>query len=234
MELEEGYIVLCTVDKIEKTNVFVNIEGNGQGSIILSEIAPGRIRNLRDYVVPKKKIVCKVLRIRGNNIELSLRRVSLKERKDILEEYKQEKSYLNVLKSVLGDKVENIINKIIEKERLYDFLQNAKQEPEKLESLVGKADSEKILIILKKEKQKKITLKKEIYFTTKEPDGIEIIKKILKETPEIKIDYIAAGKYSIKIESNEIKKSDAKLKEFLNEIEKKAKKMNAEFSVKEK
>ena len=80
-ELEQGDVVLCTVEKINGTIVFVNIDDlNKQGSIILSEIAPGRIRNLRDYVVPKKKIVCKVLREtdRGD-LHLSLRRVTQKE-----------------------------------------------------------------------------------------------------------------------------------------------------------
>jgi len=75
MELEQGDLVLCTVERIEKTIVFVKVlVGNEEidGSIITSEIAPGRIRNIRDYVVPKKRIVCKVLRISQNkNIELS-------------------------------------------------------------------------------------------------------------------------------------------------------------------
>ena len=77
MELEEGDVVLCTVERIVGTIVFVRIKGDGEGSITMSEIAPGRIRNLRDYVVPKKKIVCKVLRISPNrNTDLSLRRVT--------------------------------------------------------------------------------------------------------------------------------------------------------------
>jgi translation initiation factor 2 alpha subunit (eIF-2alpha) len=57
MDLDVGEIVMCTVDRIVGTIVFVKIDGNGEGSIILSEIAPGRIRNLRDNVVPKKRIV---------------------------------------------------------------------------------------------------------------------------------------------------------------------------------
>jgi len=86
MELEVGDVVLCTVERIEGTTVFVNINETGQqGGIILSEIAPGRIRNLRDYVVPKKVIACKVLKISGNTIELSLRRVTLKEQKEAKE-----------------------------------------------------------------------------------------------------------------------------------------------------
>src|SRR3989304_1204806 len=82
MALEEGDIVLCTVDRIVGTTVFVKIEGeDSEGSIITAEIAPGRIRNLRDYVIPKKKIVCKILRVQGKNIELSLRRVTSKKKK---------------------------------------------------------------------------------------------------------------------------------------------------------
>ena len=49
---------MCIVERIEKTVVFVKILNNGnetEGSITTSEIAPGRIRNIRDYVVPKKK-----------------------------------------------------------------------------------------------------------------------------------------------------------------------------------
>ena len=72
MELEVGDIVLCTVDRIVGTLVFVTMQNKSEGSIVISEIAPGRIRNLREYVVPKKRIVCKVLRILENRIDLSL------------------------------------------------------------------------------------------------------------------------------------------------------------------
>src|SRR3989344_2343925 len=102
MKFEEGEIVICTVDRIVGTVVFVKIDGNGEGGIILSEIAAGRIRNLRDYVVPQKRIVCKVLRVSGDRVDLSLRRVTQKERKEIVERDKQEKSYKSILKSILG------------------------------------------------------------------------------------------------------------------------------------
>src|SRR3989304_1847417 len=104
MNLDTGDIILCTVDHIVGTTVFVHIEGNGEASIVFSEIAPGRIRNIRDYVVPKKKIVCKVLRVSGDRIDLSLRRVTQKEQKELKERYKQEKSYESILKGVLGNR----------------------------------------------------------------------------------------------------------------------------------
>ena len=55
MDYEQGDIVLCTVDRIVGTTVFVKMPGNKEGTIILSEIAPGRIRNLREHVVKKRK-----------------------------------------------------------------------------------------------------------------------------------------------------------------------------------
>lgn len=233
--LEEGDIVLCTVDRMVGTTVFVKIEGNGEASIIFSEIAPGRIRNIRSYVVPKKKIVCKVLRIslRGN-IELSLRRVTQKEKKEKLEEIKQEKSYVSILKSVLKDRADKSIEEIKKRERLYDFFEEAKENSKNLEKLVGKKDSEKILGILKTQKQKKAVVKKGIFLTTKKPDGLKSIKDILGNLKEIKIKYISAGHYILEAKSNDLKTSDNKLKEIIVGIEKKAKKQAVEFSIREK
>ena len=128
--LEVGDVVLCTVGRIEKTIVFVKIEDenkNLEGSVIMSEIAPGRIRNIREYVVPKKKIVCKVLRISGNRIDLSLRRVTKKEKQEVLEDYKQERSYINILKSIIGNKAEEVKKEILKKDQIYDFFEESKK-----------------------------------------------------------------------------------------------------------
>lgn len=234
MELEVGDVVICTVEKIEKTIVFVKISLFGkeiEGNIIISEIAPGRIRNIRNYVVPKKKIVCKVLRIVNGRIDLSLRRVTQKERKEVLEEQKKEKSYISVLKSILGEKAEKVIREITEKESLFEFFDEVKENPKKLEKIVNKEDAIKIINIIKKEKQKKRAAKKEISLTTIKPNGLELIKEIFRKIKEIEIKYISGGKYSAKIESENPKIADNKLKEALNLIEKEAKKKEMEFSI---
>ncbi|MBT3405464.1 hypothetical protein HN832_00825 [archaeon] len=232
--LEVNDIVLCTVDRIMGTIVFVKIDNHGEGSIVLSEIAPGRIRNLRDYVVPKKQIICKVIRIKGDRIELSLRRVTPKEQKELKEKIKQEKSYRGILKSVLGEKVDEIISKIKAKEPFYEFMQNVKEDSKELEKLIGKKESEKILEILKSQKEKKVELKKEITLKTTNPNGLELIKEILGNAKEVDIRYISAGKYNLKTEAENIKKADNKLKEIIIQIEKQAKENNFEFNVKEK
>lgn len=239
MELEVGDIVMCTVERIVGTNVFVKINHAGrdiEGSIVLSEIAPGRIRNLRDYVVPKKKIVCKVLRIIPNNIELSLRRVTQKEKKEVIEKDKQEKSYISILKSILKERAEPLISEITKKENmsLYNFMQEVKENPKKLEDLIGKKETERILEIIKSQKQKKISIKKEISLTSTKPNGLELIKDVLGKVKNCEIKYIGSGKYSIKTESQNAKTADNMLREILSYIEGASKQKGMHFSVKEK
>ena len=233
-ELEAEDIVLCTVERIEGTIVFVTIDENGkQGSIILSEIAPGRIRNLRDYVVPKKKIICKILRISPNgNIDLSLRRVTKKEQQEMRELGKQEKSSTSILKSVLGDQSKEVVKKILEQDKVSDFLQEAKEDSKKLEKLVGRENAKKILDILNTQKQKKALVKKTISLKTSKPNGLELIKNILGKIKDAEIRYISAGNYSIKTESSDIKVADSNLKNIISEIEKSARKEHMEFNVK--
>ncbi len=236
VNMEVGDLVLCTVDRIVGTVVFVKIEGfkNLEGGIVTSEIAPGRIRNLRDYVVPKKKIVCKVLRISGDRIDLSLRRVSLKEQKEVFEKFKQEQSYKSILRSVLGNDFEKIINGIVENENLYEFLEDSKKDSKKLEKLVGKEKSVKILNILNMEKKKSYIVKKTLFLKTAKPEGLNLIKSFFSKTKNIEIKYIAAGKYSLSAESTDPKKADNALKENIQDMEKNSKNLGLEFSIKEK
>ena|SRR3989344_5659935 len=235
VEFEQGDVVLCTVERIEKTIVFVRIENNGDGSIVTSEIAPGRIRNLRDYVLPKKKIVCKVLRISPTgNIELSLRRVTNKERKEVLDKYQQERSYISVLRTILKEKAEKAIEEIQKQGSVYDFFEEFKENPLKFEKIIETKEAEKILEIVLNQKQKRIIIKKEFSLTTIEPQGVSLIKNILKNIKNAEVRYIAAGKYSIKTEDTNPKEAEQRLRKIIENIEKQAKKSGINFSVREK
>jgi len=233
--LEEGDMVLCTVDRIAGTVVFVKIEGEErEGSIILSEIAPGRIRNLREYVIPKKKIVCKVLRTEGGTISLSLRRVTQKEKKEVMDQYNQERSYVSILKSVVKEKANEVIENITKKRKLYDLFEEARTNPKELEELLGKENAKKILDIILEQKKSKTIIKRTISLKTQEPNGVYIIKNILENPGTIGIKYLSAGKYSLKIETDNGKKGEQELKLFLEKVEKKAKETGVQFEVKEK
>src|SRR3989338_6089382 len=112
IEIKEDDILLCTVRRIEGTTVFVDIEGNGQGNIVFSEVAPGRIRNIREFVTEGKKIVCKVLRVQGKHLELTLRRVTAKEREQVLEQNKKEKTLMAIIEPILKEKTSDFLKQI--------------------------------------------------------------------------------------------------------------------------
>jgi translation initiation factor 2 alpha subunit (eIF-2alpha) len=234
-ELEEGQIVLCTVEKIVGTTVFVKIEENKEGTITTSEISPGRIRNLRDYVVPGKKIVCKILRISGDKIYLSLRRVKQSEKKELLERVSKEKSYKAILKTVLKDNSKEIIQKINEEYPLIEFFEELKGNSKLIEKFVDKKNSEKIIKILETKKEKPKEIRQNFKLSSKSSEGINIIKEILKESckdTDCELSYLAAGKYRLSITGNEFKKLKTDSNKTLDFIEKQARKKNCSFEMK--
>ena len=129
------------------------------------------------------------------------------------------------------NKTEEIIKKIGIEDSLFDFFQEAKENPKKLGKFFAKDDSKKILDILNTQKQKRAIIKKEISLTTKKPDGLKIIKEILGDIGKIEVKYISAGRYSLRTESEDIKKADHELTNNLDELEKEAKKKAIEFSI---
>jgi len=225
-KLEEGQIVLCTVDKIIGTTVFVKLDDhNINGTISFPEIAPGRIRNIRDFAFPGKKIVCKILKVRTDTIELSLRRVKVNERNDFNDRNKKEKTYNAILRTALVDKAEETVKKIKETEdSLLDFLEKAKENPKILEEFVKKEDADKILKILKEKgaKVKELTLSREFSLSSKDPSGMNIVKMIIAEASKgtnIEFHYVAAGKYLAKVRSKDPKRDEFTMNQVLEKIE---------------
>lgn len=234
-QFEEGQLVLCTVDKIIGTTVFVRIEGNGEGTITTSEIAPGRIRNLRDYVVPNKTIVCKILSIRDKKMQLSLRRVKPNEKKELLDKVDKEKSYKAIIKTVSGkEESEKIIEKISENYTLLDFFNEVKQNSKILNEYFNKETSEKIIKILDSKKEKPKEIRQLFKLSTKSSDGIKTIKSIIQEAcnnSKCSVNYLAAGKYSLNIIGDDFKEIKTEVNQILEKIEKSAKKQHCDFIV---
>ena len=225
---EEGELLLCTVSKRMGTTVFVVLENyRKEGVISTSEVAPGRIRNIRDYVTVNKKIVCKVMRInreRGT-IDLSLRRVSQKETREVLEEHKKEKDAFLMLKIVLKDKAAQAAERIREKyDSLGIFLEEAQKNPSLLKDYTAKEDAEKILDLLKeKTKAKKFYNKAIISISSTAPNGVTLIKNALLAAKGVEISYIGAPNYSVIAESADPKDAEKKVKEAIAIITEKIK-----------
>ena len=109
---EENELVMCTVTAIHYHSVFAKIEEyDKSGMIHISEVSPGRIRNIRDFVKEGKKVVCKVLRINleKGHIDLSLRRVNEGQRKNKISELKQQQLSEKILENIAKKNKKDIV-----------------------------------------------------------------------------------------------------------------------------
>jgi len=224
---EEDELVFCTVTKIQYNSVFVNLDDyDKQGMIHISEISPGRIRNIRDFVKEGKKIVCKVLRVNQEKgyIDLSLRRVTESQKRNKISEIQQEQKAEKIIEIIAGDlKIdlkklyEELMKKIAFKYPLLHMcFEEAANDRFDLEELKLDKRLTKTLIELIKQriKPKKIEIKGHFLLQSYQPEGINDIKDALKkiEQEEVKIIYEGAGKYKLTITSNDYKKAEKILK----------------------
>jgi len=248
---EENELVICTIKKVLPHSVFVNLDEyeNKEAMIHISEISPGRIRNIRDFVRESKVVVCKVLRIHTgkDHIDLSLRRVSIAIRKKKEDEYKQEQKSEKLIellvkneKISMSDFYNNLGHKIIE---IYGSLTTFFNEVLTDETEISKELGDKLsksLIKLIKEKIKlpKVKLEAILNIKTKEPNGIGMIQETFKKTQElakkegydIKLNYVSAPKYAITVTANNFKEAEKILQKISDYTIDLAKSHNSEAS----
>lgn len=233
MTYKEDDVMLCTVERINSNVVFVKLPDNSEGTIISSEIAAGRIKNMRQYVVPHKKIACKVLQVKGNNIELSLRRVNAKEKKQVMQKHKQEQTAKSAIHSILKNQAEQTEKEILKNfPSLSEFFNQARENSKLIEKYIPKKFQQSIKKITQK-KQKRVNLSQKVKLKCLEPDGIKKIKKIFPQDKEIKITYISAGEFRVKLTADNYKKGNQKMQKILNTIKQNAKTNKCDFSSEE-
>lgn len=229
MKYQEGDLVICKVTNIVRTTVFVETLDKVKGSIVISEIAPGRIRNLRAYVVPNKIIVCKILDVRKDHLFLSLRRVKNKEKQELIAQHKKERTYESVIKKLLKEKAEETLEEIRKESNLIEFLEKAKDDPKILEKYFNEDQIKSLGKVLQEKKDKIKEIKRQFTLSCNEPNGITQIKKLLKNYENI--TYLGNSRFVIKRSSKNLKKLDSEITEMFNVIEKSSKKNKCEFHV---
>src|SRR3989344_3131250 len=226
---EEEEILLCKVSKIFPNSVFVELlEYGEQGLVHISEIAPGRIRNLRDYVTEGKQIVCKVLRIdrAKGHIDLSLRRVNSHQRQAKLDEIKQEliaETLIQNMSKKLQKPMQELYQKVTEKVfKEYSHLFLCFKEVAAGEASLEKLGLDSALAvplteaIIDRFKPAKITVKGEIKMQSYASDGIEKIKSTLQQvgnvSPTISVFYLGGGRFKVTIEDIDYKPAEQNIK----------------------
>ena len=238
---EESELVICTITKIHFNSVFATIdEYQKQGMIHISEISPGRIRNIRDFVKEGKVIVCKVLKIdieRGH-IDLSLRRVNDSQRRNKVNAMKQEQLAEKIIEFVAKDFKANskeiYLDMLKKIEDEYEYIYPAFVEivEENIDISIFKLEkdfSDKLLEIIKQRiKPAQVEIKGSLMLESFLSDGIHKIKAALNEaektSDQVDISYIGGGKYKLVVTAQTYKEAEEILKKAyskaISEIEK--------------
>ncbi|MGV8162565.1 MAG: S1 RNA-binding domain-containing protein [Candidatus Nanoarchaeia archaeon] len=249
---EEGDLVFCTVTNVQYNSVFCQIEEYGrQGLIHISEVNPGRIRNIRDFVVEGKMIVCKVIKIdreRGH-IDLSLRRVTEMQKRQKTDERKQEQKAEKIVETLATqlNKPAAQVYDVLAKPLLpkYEMLQYAFQEVVETNLSLEKAGvpkeyADKLEVLVREKlRERSVVVAGTISLKSYEEKGLELVSEALSEAvkvdKKVSIKYLGAGLYSLEIEAKEYKDAEKILKEVLEVIPKSiGKSKNTEFSFKKK
>ena len=240
---EEGELVLCTVTAIHYHSVFVVLdEYQKTGLIHISEIAPGRIRNIRDYVAENKKIVCLVLSVNKEkgHIDLSLRRVNEGQKRAKINEIKQEQiaeKIIEILAKQIKIEPDRIYNEISEKAlKKFGSLYLCFEEEVKRGNVISsfglneKTASVLAEMIRQRIKEQVVKISGELKLSSYKPNGVDIIKSILIKIREIDsksviLSYLGGGRYHLEIYSDDYKKAERLLNKLIDytktEIEKK-------------
>ncbi|MEM4260434.1 MAG: S1 RNA-binding domain-containing protein [Candidatus Woesearchaeota archaeon] len=244
---EEGELVQCLITKIQYNSVFATLtEYEKTGMIHISEISPGRIRNIRDFVVEGKIVICMVLKVNKERgyIDLSLRRVNESEKRKKSDEIKQEQKAEKLIETVaelLKKPVQDIYREIsVPITKKYRYIHYAFEEVItnnlNLESLgIKKEITDPLTKIIKdKIRIKEIYIKGEIKISIYEQNGLNIIKKALMNAEKNKniIRYLGGGKYSITFTASDYKIAEKEMKETIENLKRIIEGAKGEFEFK--
>jgi translation initiation factor 2 subunit 1 len=210
---------------------------NKEGLIHISEISSTWVRNIRNHVREGQKLVLKVLRINAEKgqVDLSLRRVTGREKAETLLEWKKHKKAEAILNSAIEKlaldpaSVENLYKVISEKYGShYDALQEAVEEGEETFTKLG-IDSNwaKVLtdVARTKIKTERASLKAVVELTCSKPDGIELIKKSLQNAKKakkprgtmVRVYAVGSPKYRVEVTAKDYAEAENVLKQVVDE-----------------
>ncbi|ABK14208.1 MAG: translation initiation factor IF-2 subunit alpha [Methanothrix sp.] len=227
---EPGDLVVCTVDQVLDFGAFVTLDEyvDKKGFIHISEVASGWIKYIRDHVREGQKIVCKVLNVdkSKHHIDLSLKDVNEHQRREKIQAWKADLKawkWLQMAYEGREDDLKRVKDALMKSyNSLYGALEETAISGEESLSDSGLTEEDiKIISRLAKENVKipMVEISGYVDLRSFAPDGIEIIKKALKQAKRIRdkdatleIKYVGAPRYRIKVIAPDYKHAEAALK----------------------
>lgn len=225
---ETGDLVIATIEAVTDYGAYAKLdEFDKRGLLHVSEISSSWIRNIRDFVRENQKVTLKVLRVdhEKGHIDLSLRRVTKRERIEKVMSWKKERKADALLRGVAektGLSVEEITAKtvpvITQKYDLYEAFEKASIEgPEVLTDLGIQENIAQAWATVAQERihVKLVKVRGTLEIKVPKENGVKVIKEAFhKAKPEKVKDaklafyVVAAPKYQIEVQAENYKRAE--------------------------
>ena len=232
---ESGDLVIATIESVMDYGAYANLdEYKKRGFLHISEISSSRIRNVRDFIREKQKMVLKVIHVNTEkgHIDLSLRRVTKRERIEKIKAWKKERKGEVLLRAVAEkvglptEEVYRTAGEILEeKDGLYEGFEKALKDgsesltklgiPEDIAKAFAEIANERIRI-------KMVKVRGVLEIRCMKANGVRCVKEafagakksVKAKNAKIEFYVIAAPKYSVEVSADNWKRAE----ELMNEV----------------
>ncbi len=248
---EPREVVMVTVKQITPYSALCSLNEypGKEGMIHVSEVTGKWVRDIKKFVKNNKQYAARVLRVdeKKGHINLSLKRLSKKERERKFQDFKQEEraekmlgSIAKMLKISLDETYEKIGFELQESfGTMFKAFELGFESPDPLIRRDIPKDYAVLIHKVAKEniQKKRVKIKAELNLKFYTGDGIERVKEFLNSlTDKYKFDvkYISAPRYSVEIITDNPKLAEKKLREELTEAVSNIKDGEVSFKIGEK
>jgi translation initiation factor 2 subunit 1 len=229
----EGDLVVGTVREVQNFGAFVTLEEfpGKEGFLHIAEVSTGWVKRIRDHVREQQRLVVKVLQVdsgRGH-IDLSLKRVNEHQRREKIQEWKNEQKAEKLLE-IAATRLKKTTDQAWDEfgakladtyGALYAAFEAAASDEEALATegfkgawvkAVNEVARENIVVPF-------VTVKGYLDLVIPRPDGIKHIREALEaaakssdyEDVEISVTYLGAPLYLLKVRAPDYKVAEAQL-----------------------
>ena len=230
---DPGELVVGRVDEIEDFGVFVDLQEyeDKRGLCHISEVASGWIKNVRDHVSEGQTVVAKVLDVDqgSQQIDLSIKDVNDHQRKDKIQEWKNEQKADNWMLLAFGEDIEDekyaaIANELLASfGSMYEgFEEAAIHGEEALEETDLSDDEVDALVETARENVSVPYVNVTGYVSLECPseDGVDVIKESLQaaegngdvpDEVDLEVTYVGSPEYRIQVQAPDYKTAESQL-----------------------
>ena len=236
---EVGDLVIATIQEVTDFGAYVKLdEYDKRGLLHISEVSSSWIRNIRDFIREGQKVVLKVLRVdvEKGHIDVSLRRVTKREKIEKIMFWKRERKAETLLRGVAektGLSLDEVYEKVgvpMEREYgLYEGFEKVVTEgvvaltkigiPEELAATTAEIGKERMRVPM-------VKVKGVVELRCMKPKGVKIIKdaflnaKKAEKSRDVKLRFyvIAAPKYCIEVMAENYKYAEAVLQKVAENV----------------